>query len=599
MHEALVWVAGARLPVVMVNANRAVGAPWNIASDNTDSLSQRDTGWIQLYCENNQEVYDSVIQAFRVAEQTCLPVLVNVAGFLLSHTKEPVTVCEDEKVREYIGQTEMPHALKNNDPRSYSASGTTEYYFRLKEKFAEHMRMAELELTVAAKRFAKMSGRASAAVDSYGMDDAEVALLVMGSTTCIVKDAVDQMRQRGVKVGVVKLRQLRPFPTKALQRALSGVSKIVVLDINQHEIVRSEVRGALYGGTTPIYGFTVGVGGVPLSSKVFCNIIEEVSGSNTLDTGRSHWRGVPELPEPILSDITKIVSSKGSSEFVRPGHRACAGCTATLVMRHVLDAVGKNAQIALPACCWSIIAGPNPYTPLNVNMVHCPFASAAATAAGLARAAKELGTDATAIAFAGDGGTFDIGFQGLSGAAERGEDIIYICYDNEAYMNTGGQRSSSTPQGAVTETTPLLAVKSEAKKNIIKIMADHNIPYAATVSIYHLADLKKKLAKAVAYKGKGLRFLHILAPCNPGWKIDPALSLRMAHLAVETRVFPLVECEEGKWRITYRPETVTALAEYIKPQGRFAHLTDEDIEQIKRKIDSYWEELEKLEKHFG
>ena len=165
-------------------------------------------------------------------------------------------------------------------------------------------------------------------------------------------------------------------------------------------------------------------------------------------------------------------------------------------------------------------------------------------------------------------------------------------------MNTGGQRSSSTPQGAVTETTPIQAVKMEAKKNILKIMTAHNIPYAATASIYHLEDFKSKIAKAVAYKGKGLRFIHVLAPCNPGWKIDPALSLRMAHLAVETCAFPLVECEMGKWRITYRPEEVAALAEYIKPQGRFAHLSDEDIEQMKQKVDSYFEELEKLEKYF-
>jgi len=596
MHQALHWHLGARLPVVLVNANRAIGAPWNIASDRTDSLSQRDTGWIQLYCGSNQEVYDSVLQAFRIAERTCLPVMVNVDGFLLTHTKQGVSVYTNEEVDAYIGHIQMPHALRSDEPRSYSASGTSDYYFRLKKTLARDMRMAHTEIAVAATRFAKNFGRSYTAVPSYRMDDAEVALLIMGSTTCIVEDAVDKMRERGEKVGAVQLRQFRPFPAKALRRVLSKCSKIVVLDVNQYGIVLDEVRVALYGMTTPVYGFTVGVGGVPMSSKIFCDIIEEVSSSNSLVAGHSQWRGVPDLPK--VAPASTVVATKGSSAFVNPGHRACAGCTAPLVMRHTLDVVGKNAQIALPACCWSIIAGPNPYTPLGVNMVHCPFETAAATASGLARAAKELGEGATAIAFAGDGGTMDIGLQALSGAAERGEDIIYICYDNEAYMNTGGQRSSSTPQGAVTETTPIQAVKMEAKKNILKIMTAHNIPYAATASIYHLEDFKSKIAKAVAYKGKGLRFIHVLAPCNPGWKIDPALSLRMAHLAVETCAFPLVECEMGKWRITYRPEEVAALAEYIKPQGRFAHLSDEDIEQMKQKVDSYFEELEKLEKYF-
>lgn len=137
-----------------------------------------------------------------------------------------------------------------------------------------------------------------------------------------------------------------------------------------------------------------------------------------------------------------------------------------------------------------------------------------------------------------------------------------------------------------------------AVKNILKIIAAHCVPYAATASIYHLDDFKMKLAKAVAYKGQGLRFIHVLAPCNPGWKVDPRDSLKMSYLAVETRAFPLVECDHGKWRITYRPEGRASLSEYISPQGRFAHFTDEDIARAKKEIDRYWEELEKLEKYF-
>lgn len=598
MHEVTHWVAGARLPVVMVNVNRALGSPWNIASDRTDSLSQRDTGWIQLYAASNQEVYDSVLQAFVIAERTCFPVMVCFDGFLLSHTKEPVNVLAQERVDEFAVKLPLPHALDNNDPRSVGASGATDYYFRIKRSFADDFAAALETAAEVGGEFGQRFGRKYDPIEMYRMDDAEIAIVIMGSTTRIVHDAVDRMRAKGMKVGAIKLWLFRPFPAEALRLALRFAKKVIAVDVNQHEIILGEVRSALYGNTLPVFGYTVGVGGVPLRADVFTGIIDEVNSSE-ISVAHSLWRGVSALP-PVSPQVNAASQEKivSSSEFLSPGHRACAGCTASLVMRHVLDVVGKQAQVALPACCWSIIAGPNPYTPVRVPLVHCPFETAAAVASGLKRASVEQGTDITAIAFAGDGGTFDIGLQALSGAAERGEDILYICYDNEAYMNTGGQRSSATPCGAVTETTPIPRTKSEAKKNILKIIAAHDVPYAATASIYHLSDLKMKLAKAVAAKGEGLRFIHVLAPCNPGWKVDPRDSLRMSHLAVETRAFPLVEYDHGKWRITYRPMGRVTLAEYIAPQGRFAHFTSEDIAHAQRVVDRYWEELEKLEKYF-
>jgi pyruvate/2-oxoacid:ferredoxin oxidoreductase beta subunit len=220
----------------------------------------------------------------------------------------------------------------------------------------------------------------------------------------------------------------------------------------------------------------------------------------------------------------------------------------------------------------------------------------AATASGLKRAAIALGKDTTAIAFAGDGGTFDIGLQALSGAAERGEKIMYICYDNEAYMNSGGQRSGSSPIHSMTKTTP--GGKIESKKNILEIIAAQGVPYAATASIYHLDDFKMKLANAKRYSEEGLSFIQVIAPCNPGWGIDPSQSLRMAHLAVETKMFPLVEVVHGKWRITYRPKEAVDLSEYLSPQARFAKLTLEDIVEAKQNVSNYWEKLEKLEKYF-
>ncbi|OGZ07072.1 MAG: hypothetical protein A3D65_01355 [Candidatus Lloydbacteria bacterium RIFCSPHIGHO2_02_FULL_50_13] len=597
MHEVIHWVAGARLPILMVNVNRAIGSPWNIACDRTDSLSQRDTGWLQFYASSNQEVYDMVLMGYRIAEELCLPVMVNFDGFLLSHTKEPVAVLDDALAYGFAPKERIPHALDQDDPCSVGASGTTEYYWRLKRAMADDQRRAGEVITKTMEAFTEVSGRIHKSVESYRMEDAEIAMVAMGSTWRTAEEAVDRMRAEGVKAGAVKLCQFRPFPREAFGEALLSVKKIIALDVNQYAIILDETKSALYGRTTPVYGYTVGVGGVPVTANVLTDIFKEI-GWKTEPSEASQWRGVSDPPPRVIPVTQRASAGRSSSKFLTSGHRACAGCTAALIMRHILDAIGASAQVALPACCWSIIAGPNPYTPVKVPLVHCPFETAAATAAGLKRAALALGNDVTALAFAGDGGTFDIGLQALSGAAERGEDIIYVCYDNEAYMNTGGQRSSATPRGAVTETTPYPGSKGEAKKNIMKIVAAHSVPYAATASIYHLDDLKAKIEKAKAYSGLGLRFLHILAPCNPGWKVDPKDSLRMSHLAVESRVFPLVEYDHGKWRITYRPDGRATVAEYVSSQGRFAHLTEEDIARAEKAVDQYWEELEKLEKHF-
>jgi pyruvate/2-oxoacid:ferredoxin oxidoreductase alpha subunit/pyruvate/2-oxoacid:ferredoxin oxidoreductase beta subunit len=597
MHEITHWASGARLPIVMVNVNRAIGPPWNIWSDETDSLSQRDTGWIQIHCENNQEVFDMTLAAFKIAEHTCLPVMVCMDGFLLSHTKENVTLATQEQADVYLPKTKIPHALSCDDPRSVGASGNPEYYFRLKKALARDIGHSPSCVKAAFKKFKKIFGTEYSLVEKYRMEEADIALVTMGSITTIARTSVDMLREKGIKAGIVKLRLFRPLPLAEIKKAVGGAKKIVVLDVNTREIVLDEIKKAVYPKDTPVFGYTVGVGGVETSPEFLASLVEEV---NVLDQPKetgSIWRTEKEIVLQIPGSPSTEQPS-GSAGLIQPGHRACAGCTASLVMRHVLDAMGPNTEIAMPACCWSIIAGPNPYTPLKVPLMHCAFETAAATASGIKRASIRDGKDINVIAFAGDGGTFDIGLQALSGAAERGEDIIYICYDNEAYMNTGGQRSSSTPFGAVTETTPYPNFKTQQKKNIMKIMAAHGVAYAATASIYHLDDLKKKLQKAKDARGKGLRFLQILAPCNPGWKIAPDQSLRMAFLAIETKTFPLIEYENGKWRITYRPEKKIDLKDYLKVQGRFSKLTQKEIDAIQISINNYWEELEKLEKYF-
>jgi pyruvate ferredoxin oxidoreductase beta subunit/2-oxoisovalerate ferredoxin oxidoreductase beta subunit len=225
-----------------------------------------------------------------------------------------------------------------------------------------------------------------------------------------------------------------------------------------------------------------------------------------------------------------------------------------------------------------------------VPLYHTAFETGASVASGIKAALLARGdTETTVMAWAGDGGTFDIGLQALSGAAERNEDILYVCYDNEAYMNTGIQRSSATPWGAWTTTTPSGHPESHAKKDILAIMAAHRVPYAATATISFPDDLIAKVTRARAIRGT--RFLHVLAPCPPGWKVNDEDTVALGRMAVRTRVFPLVEVEHGeRWRLTMDPPR-EPIEPYLRRQGRFRHLTGEQIAVIQKQVDERWESL--------
>jgi pyruvate/2-oxoacid:ferredoxin oxidoreductase beta subunit len=277
-------------------------------------------------------------------------------------------------------------------------------------------------------------------------------------------------------------------------------------------------------------------------------------------------------------------------EFVHPGHVGCPGCGATIAMRFVLKALGEKTIMFLPACCWSVIAGPYPQSALKIPVIHAAFETGGATASGVRAALDMKGdTETTVLTWAGDGGTFDIGFQALSGAVERNENFLYVCYDNEAYMNTGIQRSSSTPYGAWTTTTTGQDWKRLRKKNIVEVLVAHRIPYVATASIAFPDDLLRKAQKAKETKGS--KFLHIYASCPTGWRIPSEMSVKIARMAVQTNIFPLYEVENGlRYTINYKPKEYL-VREYFKLQGRFKHLTDQDLDQIQQMVNEDWELL--------
>jgi len=283
-------------------------------------------------------------------------------------------------------------------------------------------------------------------------------------------------------------------------------------------------------------------------------------------------------------------------KFVLPGDAACPGCPENMGLRFVGMALGNRAVLVIPAGCTSVIQGLAPGSGLKFPILNVPFASSDSVAAGLSSAKKVLGEDAVVVVWAGDGGTADIGFATLSGAAERNDDVIHICVDNEAYMNTGIQRSSQTPLGAWTTTT--WSGKKERKKDLPLIMLMHRVPYVATASVAYPIDFIEKLRKASTIRG--FKYIHLHAPCPVGWRFDPAYTVAVARLAVETGMWILFEAENGRVSISPPSKPYAdksrrkPVREYLSMQGRFRNLTEEVLRELEKQADENWSLLLKL-----
>lgn len=279
------------------------------------------------------------------------------------------------------------------------------------------------------------------------------------------------------------------------------------------------------------------------------------------------------------------------------GHKACGGCGGSLVVRWVLKVLGERCFVVVPAGCMSAVGFIYPQMAFGVNAMIAPFAATGAVLSGVAAAVRARGLkDVHVVGFAGDGATADIGLQSLSGALDRREKIIYICYDNEAYMNTGVQKSGATPWGAKTSTSPagFRPAIDVAKKDLLRIAAAHGIPYAATASVGHPADFLKKIQKAAAVEGPS--FLHVYAPCPTGWGCGSDSTVRLGKSVVDTGLWPLAEWDHGVVRINRDPVDFEPLQSYLGEQGRFRNLTDADIDALEQVRDHTWRQLRAWER---
>ncbi|MBN1896618.1 MAG: pyruvate ferredoxin oxidoreductase [Candidatus Aenigmarchaeota archaeon] len=287
------------------------------------------------------------------------------------------------------------------------------------------------------------------------------------------------------------------------------------------------------------------------------------------------------------------------------GHRMCGGCAAPIIVKTILAATDKPVVAANATGCLEVASTIYPYSSWDIPWIHSAFENAPATISGVIAAYEamkrkgKMKEDVKFIAFGGDGSSYDIGIQSLSGALERGHDFVYVCYDNEGYMNTGGQRSSSTPLGASATTDPAgknKPGKQENKKDLVKIAAAHNIPYVAKASVSNLTDLAMKAKKA--FETKGPAVLVVLSTCPTIWGTQPKDTITLAKRAVDSCSWPLYEIENGEYKLNYKPANKMPVADFMKPQRRFKHLfvpgNEFMLERIQKNVDSEWEKLRKL-----
>lgn len=294
----------------------------------------------------------------------------------------------------------------------------------------------------------------------------------------------------------------------------------------------------------------------------------------------------------------KMIAGLPEEELFAKGHRSCAGCGAAIAMRHLVKATGKNVIIAHATGCMEVVSSPYPETSWKVPWIHAAFENAAAVASGVSAALKKLGDKETkVVAVGGDGASFDIGLQSISGAIERNTDFCYVCYDNGAYENTGIQRSGATPRYAATTTTPAgskIHGKVEWKKNMPFIVAGHgrNV-YVATANIAYPLDFYNKVKKGLEHKGPS--YIQVYTPCVPGWRIPANITIKLSEYAFKSKVTPIFEIEDGILKINKKPAQEMPVERYLMLQGRFKHLKKQEIEEIQKHIDEQWENLIKLE----
>ena len=641
--EQLPVQSGTRFPMVLNVACRTVSGPLSIKGDHSDIMYTLNTGWIILFADTPQAVYDMNLCALKIAEAVRLPVIVAFDGFFTSHQKKKCYVFEtDEDVREFIGTYDAEYSVLDLEHPVSIGSYMNEPDI-LNNKYQLHQAMEDARSRIPAvfAEYETLSGRSYSVVEGYRNEDAEILLVLLGSSYHTAKTAADRLREEGIRAGVVTLHTLRPFPANELYEMCKSAQTILVGD-------RQDSYGAGGGNLTlelkaalkdqnngaRVLSRIYGLGGRDFYVKDADLMFRQcMDGKSKLFDYMGVYPGDPETgirqyfnpiteeeASPGYVNVTetetgelkvtggKVSDSTAMPKRLAPGHGACPGCGIPVNVNLLLKGIEGNVVLLFHTGCGMVVTTSYPKTSFRVPYLHNLFQNGAATLTGVVEAFQQRrrrgeipDESITFIMVSGDGG-MDIGMGSALGSALRNDHLILFEYDNGGYMNTGYQLSYSTPMGAKSSTSHLgkdQHGKTFFHKDMPMIMAAANIPYVATVAESNPADFIKKAAKAKEYASKyGMAYVKALSACPLNWGDKPNTERQVIAAAVNCCYFPLFEIENGITALSYDPEKnkkKIPVTDWLKMMGRTRHLAKPEFaeiaQEIQNEIDRRWNRL--------
>ena len=646
--EQLPVQSGTRMPMVLNVACRTVSGPLSIKGDHSDLMYALNAGWVILFADSPQEVYDCNLCAIKLAEELQLPVIVAFDGFFTSHQKRNCKVfAHDEDVQNFLGPVRPRlHAL---DPQNPVTIGS---YMNepdlLNNKYQLHLAMEQARNSIPElfRTYAALSGRQLEMVKGFCTSDAECLLFVLGSAYLTARSAVERLRKTGRRVGVFTLGVLRPFPAKEIARLCRNAKTILIADRQDSYgagggNMSLEIRAALqqYGVNARVLSRVYGLGGRDFYEEDAVKLLETCFDDGApsfdylgADPGQTDYAPSPYF-KPVAGEaaapgLTRCVEEDGKltvlggglrettamPKRLAPGHGACPGCGIPVNVNLLLRGIEGNVVLLFQTGCGMVVTTGYPNTAFKVPYVHNLFQNGAATLSGLARMYHQRQKRGelppgpiTFIMVSGDGG-MDIGMGSALGTALRGDPVILFEYDNGGYMNTGYQLSYSTPMGAKSATSHLGERqwgKDFFHKDMPQIMAATGMPYVATAAESDPADFIKKAAKAQHYAlHHGTAYVKCLSACPLNWGDQPNTERKVIAAAVDCCYFPLYEVEQGITRLSYDPEQKgkkRPVTDWLAMMGRTRHLCAQEYAQTAQRLqaetDRRWKRLKALAEH--
>jgi len=654
--EQLPVQSSTRVPMVLNVATRAISGPLDIRCDHSDIYFALNTGWIILLAREPQAVYDMNLAAIRIGEHgdVLLPVLVAYDGFFTSHQKRRVQCIEDkEALKEFLGTRETPYsALDPKHPVTFGPYMNDPDLINNKKQHSLAMEAARKVIPEVFEEIYELTGRRYPVMDSYHMEDAEVAVVLLNSAAESAKEVADRMREDGKKVGVLSLNVLRPFPTELIRDALRDVKAIVVGDRADSYgadggNLSLEVRAAIQidpENHTRVLTRIYGLGGKDFDDSDAVEFFEQAL--KVVETGEveEHFayhgtyagnpedtfaHGLPAIEESEVKRGMATVSKDSETgklnvelkplwamaevpSRIAPGHGACPGCGAFPVLHQVFSVLEGDVVVLFQTGCAMVVTTGYPKTAHRVTYIHNLFQNGAATLSGLVEMYHEMlhrdelpdGPDITFVMVTGDGG-MDIGMGSALGAAHRNHHMMILEYDNQGYMNTGAQLSYSTPLGHRTSTSEVGRArrgKASHHKDTAQIFAATHLPYVFTASEGYPEDLMRKAAKAQWYaKNEGMTYGKILSFCPLNWTTTDDAAESTLQVALDSCFFPVYEVEHGITNITYDPELLgrrRKITEWLGQMGKTKHLmgegNEEQLASIEKEIERRWRRIKAM-----